>query len=89
MYKNPIKLYTVSIDYMFLTFYKASFMDSELIDQRMNVVYRSGERVILSPLYIMVFLIPPLFYFSAVGELHCQRIIQRCCALGVNCIATV
>ena len=72
MYTNPIEVYTVSVDYMFLTFYKGSFIDSELmdhiinhwkIDQRMNVVYRSGECVLLSPLFITVFLNPPLFIF--------------------------
>ena len=83
MYRYPIEVYTVSTDYMFLTFYKASFMDSELmdhiishwkIDQQMNVVYRSGERVLLCPLFITVFLLPPFCYFSDVGELHCYCI---------------
>ena len=72
MHRNPVEVYTVNVDYMFLTFTRASFMDSELMDhiirywkndEHMNVVYRSGERVLLSPLFITVFLFFPFFFF--------------------------
>ena len=68
MYRNPIELFTVSVGVMFVTFYQANYMDPELMDhiikywkmdQQMNIVYRSGERVLLSPLFITVF-----FFFS-------------------------
>mgnify|MGYP007071360167 CR=1 FL=1 len=71
MHRNPIEVYTVTADYMFLTFTKGGFMDSELMDhiirfwkndESMNVVYRSGERVLLSPLFITVFLFFLIFF---------------------------
>ena len=73
MYRNLIELYTVTVDYMFITFYQASYMDSELMDhiikhwkmdQRMNIVYRAGERVLLSPLFITVFSISSFLFYS-------------------------
>ena len=82
MYMNPIELFTVSVDVMFITFYQASYMDPELMDhiikywkmdQQMNIVYRSGERVLLSPLFITVFSISYflfLFFFTNAEELH-------------------
>ena len=72
MHRNPVEVYTVNVDYMFLTFTRGGFMDSELMDhiirfwkndESMNVVYRSGERVLLSPLFITVFLFFFLIFF--------------------------
>jgi len=63
----------MTVDYMFIMFYQASYMDSELMDhiikhlkmdQRMNIVYRSGERVLVSPLFITVFSISSFLFYS-------------------------
>ena len=79
MHMNPIEVYTVTVDYLFLTFTKGGFMDSELMDhiirfwkndESMNLVYRSGERVLLSPLFITVF----IFFFSFFSALvNCSK----------------
>lgn len=60
MLQGPIELYMIEVEYMCLTFGKGAFMESYVMDHvikywkedaDMNLVYRSGERVLFLHLY--------------------------------------
>ena len=77
---------TYTVDYIYNTFGKGALMDSYLMDfvikywkqePEMGLVYHSGERVLLSPLFITVnvcchfFLFVLVFCFYVHACLHC------------------